>query len=73
MSPSSLQSILLLKVNWTDWDALSVGKSMGKTTVMSFGGDNAMQHAVDNNDEIFMSFTIDEVCLAVLPMYWYCW
>ena len=53
MSPSVFESILLLKVNWTEWDALSVGKSMGKTTGMSFGGDNAMQHAVDNDDEVF--------------------
>ena len=31
MSPSVFESILLLKVNWsTEWDALSVGKSMGK-------------------------------------------
>jgi hypothetical protein len=30
MSPSVFESILLLKVDWTEWDALRVGKSMGK-------------------------------------------
>jgi hypothetical protein len=56
MSPSVFESILLLKVNRTEWDALSVGRSMGKTTGMSFGGDSAMKHAVDNDDEVFYEF-----------------
>ena len=56
MSPSVFESILLLKVNRTEWDALSLGRSMRKTTGMSFGGDTAMQHAIDNNDEVFYEF-----------------
>ena len=56
LPPSVCESILLLKVDWTEWDALRVGKSMGKTNGMSFGGDNAMQHAVDNNDDVFYEF-----------------
>jgi hypothetical protein len=57
MSPYVFESIPLLKVNQTEWDALGVGKSMGKTNGMSFGGDDAMQHAGDNDDQVFYEFS----------------
>jgi hypothetical protein len=57
MSPSVFESIpSLLKVNQTECYALSVHKSMGKTTGMRFGGDDAMQHAADNDNRVFYKF-----------------
>ena len=37
-SPAVFESILLLKVNRKEWDVNSVGRAMGQTTGMSFGG-----------------------------------
>ncbi len=63
-SPAVFESIILLKVNRTEWDVYSVGKAMGRTTGVSFsGGDGGGEDppvcdnggAVDDNDLFFDS------------------
>ena len=74
MSPSVFESIPLLKVNWTEWDALSaVGKSMGKQLAWALEEMMPCSMQLITTTECFTSFTNDEECLTVLPMYWYCW
>lgn len=46
-SPAVFESILLLKVNRTEWDMNSVGKAMGRTSGVSFPGNDGGRGGAD--------------------------